>query len=186
VLDDFNAHKSVDEAHERSEHRGPRFVPIAAAILAMVAAAANLANSQRTTQALLAKNDAILLEAKATDQWNYYQAKSIKGYVYDAQATALGSRGAAASLHARAAKYEREKAAIAAQAKDLEERSAAANERSERRMQSHEVIEIGVTLLEIAIVLVSISALVTTPLLSGAAAAAAGLGCIIALMGILR
>jgi hypothetical protein len=57
-VSEFAAHKAF-EATERSqsEHHGARWVPIAAAILAVVTAAFSLLVAQRSTESLVAKND---------------------------------------------------------------------------------------------------------------------------------
>ena len=59
------------------------------AILAVVAAVGSLRAGLLVNEALLAKNDEISLRTQATDQWNYYQSKSIKGVVYATTAQLL-------------------------------------------------------------------------------------------------
>ncbi|MFI5384518.1 MAG: DUF4337 family protein [Fimbriimonadales bacterium] len=48
------------------------------AIVAVLAAIAAMKSGGLANEALLAKNDAILSQSKASDQWNYDQAKGIK------------------------------------------------------------------------------------------------------------
>jgi len=79
---------------------------------------------------------AIMSQAQASDQWAYYQAKSIKGYVYDLQKEKFemdlkAAKGASRSLAGdyqnkidaygdKIKKYEEEKAEIKKKAEDLE------------------------------------------------------------------
>ena len=165
MVDDFSAHKSAEEAHERVHHaEGPRWIPIAASVLAVLAALANLLSNQRSTEALVAKNDAILATTQASDQYNFYQAHRLRETVY--QAAIDAHAGAAPSALRTVAAHERAREpAILRTAKTLEARAAAESARSESALNSHETLEIAVTLFDVAIVLVSISALVGSRLL---------------------
>lgn len=185
----FEPHKAFEEAAERHEHaahgggRGARWVPIAAAILAVLAAIANLVGSQRSTSAIVSKNEAILFTARASDTYNEYEARSIKQHIYEA-ALATGSAREPAKL-AAVAKHERTaKVPVLEKARGFEEEAKLANERSERSLKSFETIEVGVTFLEVAIVLVSISALASTPFLTIVAVLASAVGIVIFLMGL--
>jgi hypothetical protein len=189
----FEAHKVAEEARERHERlergggesHGARWVPIAASILAVIAALANLVSNQRSAAALIAKNEAILAQAKATDAYNFYESRRIRQRLYEA----LVDSGVATDparvtkLRKTAADEIVKEKPILKQAQDSEHAVDVANERSEHALKAHEILEIAVTFFEIAIVLVSISALVTTPLLSGVAIAAATGGLIVFVVG---
>lgn len=193
MQDDFDAHKAMHEAHtddtpahaDGEGHHAPRWTPIAAALLAVLAAIASLFSNQLTTESLLEKNDAILYQAKASDQWNYYQAKRIKEHVY----TAIALTAPAVGLHELQATARKEHQAltrILATAKLLEHDVEIHNARSEHAMRRHQTIEIAVTMFEVAIVLVSISTLVSSPVLSVVAALASILGVFFLASGLLR
>ena len=174
-----DAAKSFEEAHERHEHghEGPRWVPIAAATLAVLAAIAGYFGNLRSTQALVEKNDAIVSTTKASDTWNQYQAGRVKYYVATTaldQGVAPG--GNAANLKQTAASEKAKGPALVEKAHGFEEEAARHNERSERLLNQHETIEVGTTLFEVAIVLVSITALVGSRLLPISAGIAAVLG----------
>jgi hypothetical protein len=179
----FDAHKAIDEAQERHAHAasgaGSRWVPVAAAVLAVLAALTNMLSNQRATQALVAKNDAILAQSRASDQWNYYASRSIKEHIYDAAIDANPVTTAATRARLRGvAEHERTaKAPILEKARDYEREAAAANVASERKMSAYDTFEVAVTLFEIAIVVVSISALTASRMLAvaGALATAGGL-----------
>jgi len=200
VLDDFDARKAIAEAEERHEHavghgggaepparaRHARWVPLAAALLAVVAAIASMLSNKSATEALTLKNQAIFLRTEASDSYNFFEAKSIKEHVYEAvfDANPALASGARAKLSAIAAREKKEKAPILERARAQEEHAKAVNERSERFARAHEVMEGGVTLFEVAIAVVSISALTSSTFLIGFGAAAAAGGLAVLLYGL--
>jgi len=188
LLDDFNAHKAIEEATERHEHaehaahgsgtKAPphvRLVPIAAALLAVVAAIATLLSNKSATEALALKNEAILLRTEASDAYNFYESRSIKEHIYQAALDANPSLSPPVRAKLRdISKHEKtEKRPVLERARALEEDAKKASRRSERVLQAHEVMEGGVTLLEVAIAIVSISALTSSTFLVGFGAVAA-------------
>lgn len=185
-MSDFQAHKAFEDAHERQAagRHGAAWVPIAAAVLAVVTAVAGLAASQRSTAALALKNEAILLTTKASDAYNEYESRSIKQHIYEALVAAGNARDPA-RLSATARHERASGAPVLVKARVFQHDAEAANERSERLRHAFETIEIGVTFLEIAIVLVSISALATTRVLTVVAIVSTGAGILIALAGLL-
>ena len=181
-----NVYPKFNEANERFEQLsrgGNRLVPLAAAIIAVLAALGTLFSHHRSISALTAKNEAILTQARASDRYNSYEAKQVRYNVYSAFLAAglpraqdgkvivqnLAKREQASSLatYADAARYEK-------MAQDKEEES-------NLILKSYETLEIGTTFCEIAIVLVSISALASTRifLTIGSGLAAIGLAFLI-------
>jgi len=191
-MSDFDAAKAFTEARDRHKKtegdgtnagaHGARWVPLAAAILAVLAALASLATTQRSTIALTSKNQAILLFTKASDAFNEYEARSIKQHVYEAL-VAAGNVRDPAKLQAIAAHEKKAGAPVFIKAREFERQATESNDRSERALRSYEHLEIGVTFLEISIVLVSISALATTRLLTVAAITAATAGILLTIYG---
>jgi len=111
----------------------------------------------------------VLSQSQAADQWAFYQAKSIKGYLYEIQTDEVETqlkvnaarwpaetvalyRGLAAEYGARVVRYEAERAQIQQEAKRLEER----RDHAQRHSQT---FGMAVIFLQIAILLSSISAL---------------------------
>ena len=185
----MSAAKSFEEAHERHEHghEGPRWVPIAAACLAVLAAIASYFGNLRSTQALFAKNEAIVATTHASDTYAQYQAGRIKYYLaqtaLDQGVNAGGNREKLQST----AEHEASKGPkLLEKAKAHEEDAAHQNERSEKLLGQHETIEVGATLFEVAIVLVSITALVGSRLLPITAGIAAVLGMVFFLVGLVK
>jgi hypothetical protein len=111
----------------------------------------------------------VISQAQASDQWSYYQAKSIKGYIYDLQKDKLElelraintkvSRSVASDYEKKIAaykenveKYDREKEDIKKKAEELEKRRDDA--------QTHSgTFGLAAMFLQIAILLSSIAAL---------------------------
>ncbi len=186
---DFNAHKALEDAERRHEHAAQaerRWIPMAAAVVAVFAALATLFSNQRSTVALIAKNEAILAQTKASDQYNYFEAKRIKYHMYAAFADAHITSSVVGERHLRsvAQKEEREAKPILDTARKLERDSIADQERSERALRAHEVLEVAVTLFEVSIVFVSISALTTSRLLAYVAAASTTIGMVFFFIGL--
>src|SRR5437899_9563753 len=80
--------QSIEEAVEGAEHRALWIVYLSfsTALIAVLAAISALESGTYSNEALLEKNEALLAQTKASDQWAYYQAKSVKGTIYAAQA----------------------------------------------------------------------------------------------------
>ncbi len=183
-----SAAKSFEEAKERHEHHGgPSWVPIAAAVLAVLAAISGYFGNLRSTQALVEKNDAIVATTHASDTWSQYQSERVKYYIATtAIDQGVNGNGNEDNLR-RLADAEKTKAPpLMTRARAFEEEAKHHNERSERLLQQHETIEVGSTLFEVAIVLVSITALVGSRVLPYTAGAAAVLGMIFFLVGLTR
>ena len=182
------AAKSFEEAKERHEHHGgPSWVPLAAAVLAVLAAISGYFGNLRSTQALVEKNDAIVATTHASDTWSQYQSERVKYYIATtAIDQGVNANGNAENLR-QLADIEKKKAPpLMTQARAYEEEAKHHNERSERLLQQHETIEVGSTLFEVAIVLVSITALVGSRVLPYTAGGAAVLGMVFFLIGLTR
>lgn len=130
---------------------------------------------------------AVMSQSKATDQWSYYQSKSIKGYVYEIQREnlelelkAMGPRASKSLAEEygnkidvyskKIKKYDEEKAKIDKDARELE------NVRDDAQKHS-KAFGMAVIFLQIAILLSSIAALMKKKLLWL-------LGCIVGVFGI--
>src|SRR6184192_3624371 len=95
-----------EHVHHTAEHSGEAWiswVALSTAILAVFAAIAGLLSGKHA-------NEAMMSQIEASDQWNYYQAKSIKSSVLDAK-MALAS-AADEKDRAKSARYEEEQADI--------------------------------------------------------------------------
>ena len=73
--------EKIDEEIERTGGRMIRFIALSTAILAALAAIASLRAGATVNEALVLKAEATQLQAEASDEWSYYQAKGIKGAI---------------------------------------------------------------------------------------------------------
>jgi hypothetical protein len=190
-IPEITVHEKFEEASEIGGHgthqakHGATWVPIAAAVLAVVTAIFTLFTAQRSTESLVEKNEAILQTTRASDAYNEYEARSIKQHIYESLVTAGVARNPDALE--RVAQHEQAAAKpVFAKAMLAEKDAAQANVRAARFRTQYVTMEVGITLLDISIVLVSISALVTTPVLTIVAGSAAAIGLLTCTVGFFR
>jgi hypothetical protein len=80
--------KQVEEAMEEVKHKEKEmegwlsYISLSTAIIAILTALVGLYESQITSKTILTKNEAVLYQSQASDQWNFYQAKSVKSHIY--------------------------------------------------------------------------------------------------------
>jgi hypothetical protein len=162
---EFNAAHVMREVDERTEQleRGGKLVPVATAIIAVLAALATLFSNHSSVLGLQSRTQAGITQTKASDQYNYYESKRIKAEVNQAlmQAGLVKDPVALKALEQRIAKENNEAASILTQAQAQEAQSETELGQAERKMASYESHEIAATLFEVSIVLVSITALMT-------------------------
>jgi hypothetical protein len=77
--------REVEETAERRDPLAQRIALMTAALLT-VGAIVNYASGNAQTEALFLKNESILRQGQASDQWAYYQSKSTKSHIADAAA----------------------------------------------------------------------------------------------------
>ncbi len=152
------------EAHEHAEHAKhaahendpfTAMVSITIAILAVVAAVASSLETFESASAIIGANQAVLAQEQATDQWNFYEAKSLKKNLY---AIAAGQGGAKAADYTQKAKTEGAGEDQAqAEAKALEHERDQALERSEAHEARHHRLSIAATLIEMGIAISTIA-----------------------------
>src|SRR5437773_8944101 len=79
-----------EAVREELEHEGGAFlrrIALTTALLAALASVASLRAGDAANEALVQKAEATRLQAEASDQWAYYQAKGIKAAVQEAART---------------------------------------------------------------------------------------------------
>jgi hypothetical protein len=180
-----DAAKAFEEARERNERggEGERWIPVAAAVLAVLAAVSGFLSNVRSTAALVAKNDAIVATAHASDTYAQYQAERQKFYAYQSLIDAGVARDVA-KVRKIASREAKKAPPLLLKAHGFEEQATRLDEHSDALLSSHERIEVAATLFEVAIVLVSISALAGSRLLPVTAAVATAIGIVIFVVGL--
>ena len=176
--------KQVEEAmedakhHDAEESKWMSYISLSTAIIAIVTALAGLYESQVTAKTILAKNEAVLYQSQASDQWNFYQSKSVKGHIYTVNAELFPAK--AAEFTEKAAKYKIEQEAIKKEAQKLEAKKEESTIESEKYYHKHHILSFAITFLQISIALASISALTKNKTFWLGSLVLSGIGAIIA------
>jgi len=154
-------HAPHDHAVEHAAHSGDqlsRWVAVFTAILAALSGLLHYEEGVLQTQALIYKNDAVLLQSKASDQWNYYQAQSNKSHLMEIAAeTATPDKQA--HYRDEIGKYEARKKDTAAKARQLEQQVEDANRQSERSQHPQHMFGQALALISVAISLAAVTSL---------------------------
>ena len=146
------------EHAEHVAHSGDSFMSLVAVSIAALAVIAATVGSLETIEAAGAgsdKNDAVLLQNKASDQWAFYQAKSLKKNLYEI--AAAGNEPKAVAFLAQAKRYDTESADIMKEAKEIEHKSEEKLHSAEHHLHRHHILTIAVTFLHISIAVATIS-----------------------------
>src|SRR5213593_4034844 len=134
---------------EGSRRRGlTTRVAVTAAVLAVLASLSALQAERTAAESILQKNEAVLAQSRASDEWAFRQAKSIKLHLQE-----LGPGGVKDA--------ERQRADIAAseeRARDDEGERDQANREARQQFEQHHRFAVGTSLLQIAIVLEMLAA----------------------------
>lgn len=146
------------EHAEHAAHSNDNFttkVSITVAILAVLAASVGSLETIETAGVTVAKNEAVLLQNKATDAWNFFQAKSMKKNMYEIAAASGGPK--ADDFAKQAKRYGAEQDDVKKQAEDFEKKSEARLHASEGHAHRHHVLTIAVTMLHISIAVATVA-----------------------------
>jgi len=160
-VDTDKLRETIDAEIEKSGGRMLRMTALATAILAAVTAVASLRAGSTVNEALVLESEATQLQARASDQWAYYQAKGIKAAVAAnaASAFAANARSAPDSLTALVARYTREQGDIQTEARKLEQERDARVVEANRLLEQHHRYAYAVAILQVAIALGAVAAL---------------------------
>mgnify|MGYP003332906137 FL=1 len=123
--------KAEKQAQKDKEARDSwtKYVSLTLVCLAVLTAIATLKGGGFTTRTLKELNEATYQQAHASDQWAFFQAKSIKQNLYEIERDLLpkdADAKAAEKVTAKIEKYEKEKGEITKEAKGHEEKRDAA------------------------------------------------------------
>jgi hypothetical protein len=182
MSEDFHVHGAHDHELEHAAHHGVTLaqqVAIFTAVLAAIGALVSYLGGKSQNDALMHKNEAVLYKAQASDQWSFYQAKSMKGHIMGV-ASELVPPARRQAYAEEVARYEKEKKEIMAKAQALEEKSSHENELAEKSLHPHHTLALAMTFIQIAIALASVTALTNRRWLMIPAGIGAVVGCSLA------
>ena len=114
---------AVEEAVEKERDGLAQRVALMTAILATIGALVSYQSGTAQNEALFLKNQSILKQAEASDQWAFYQSKSTKSHLDEAVAALTEKPELKARYLADRDKQERQKAEIKTEADKLQAES---------------------------------------------------------------
>ena len=160
-IDTDKLRETIDEEIEKRGAPLLRAISLTTAVFAALAAVASLRAGATVNEAVLLKTEATRLQALASDQWSYYQAKGIKAAIAGSSAAAwtIAGRAVPPALTSEAARYTRDQAAITIEAKRFEHERDAKSAEADALLAQHEYFAAAVALFQIAIALGAVAAL---------------------------
>jgi serine phosphatase RsbU (regulator of sigma subunit) len=158
----FHVHGPHDhEVEHVTQHGGDSFtarLAVLTAVLSTIGAIFGYMGGHSQNAALLYKNEAAIQKTAASNQWNYYQAKSNKQNLAELSIT-LTSGEAREKYAQEVERNKKEKQEIKVEADKLEAVAKAADQKSELEMHVHERWALATTLLQVAIAMAAITLL---------------------------
>jgi Na+/glutamate symporter len=158
----FHVHGPHDHELEHAAQHEPKGMAgqlaVATAILATVGAMFAYMGGATQANAGLYKNTAAIKKTEASNQWNYYQAKSNKQNLAEL-AVELAPEAKRAFYVEEIKRYKTEKAEVMAEAKKLDAESSEWDKKSDEQMHQHHRWAQATTALQIAIAMAAIALL---------------------------
>ena len=184
----FHVHGPHDHELEHAAHgahgghgekdRFASTIAVMTAILATIGALFSYMGGATQANAGLYKNNAAIKKTEASNQWNYYQAKSSKQNLAEL-AMALVPEDRKATYKDEVERYKKEKAEIKAGAEKLEAEAKAWDEQSDQQMHQHHRWAQATTALQISIALAAIALLTRRKWLEYGMFGVAGIGVVL-------
>jgi hypothetical protein len=175
-LEELEAHEHVEHAAHAAHGNDPllTYVSITIAVLAVLSAVVGSLETVASGQALSQKNEAVLAQARASDSWAFYQAKSLKKHLYGIAADGGGPK--ADKYRKTAGENAADEERIQGEAKTFEKQRDERLKLSETAEDRHHRLTVAATLLHmgIAIATIAIIARRKWPWLASLILAAAG------------
>jgi len=166
----------LEEAVEKERDGLTQNIALMTAILATIGALISYQSGSAQNEAMFLKNQSILKQAEASDQWAFYQAKSMKGHLDDAVAALSSVPEIKARYLADKEKEDKQKTEVQAEAQKLQAESRKLGEESEARLKPHERLALALTFIQIAIALAAITVLTKRRWLLWGSVASAAIG----------
>ncbi len=154
-------HEAIQEEMEREGGGFLKRIALTTAVLAAFAAIAALQAGATVNEALLLKTESTRLQAEASDQWSYYQAKGLKAAVQEAIAASWEAAGKPVPdrLREQAKRYAEEQGEIKKAAKEKEEERDAKSREADHLLHRHHRFANAVALFQVSIALGALAAL---------------------------
>jgi len=161
---EIEVEKLNETIHEEMEKEGGRFlkqIALTTAVLAAFAAVAALKAGSTVNEALVLKTESTRLQAQASDQWTYYQAKGLKAAVEEASKASWEALGKEAphQFVDKAARNTEEQVEIKKLAEELEKSRDEKSAEADHLLHEHHRFANTVALFQVSIALGALAAL---------------------------
>lgn len=160
-VDTDKLHEAIKEELEQEGSTLIKRIALTTALLAALAAVAALLAGGTINEALLLKNASTHLQAQASDQWAYYQAKGIKAAMQDTITAIWTATGqpVPASVVEQQQRYLKEQEEIKKEATQFEQERDVKSTEADHLIHRHHAFARAVTLFQVAIALGAVAAL---------------------------
>jgi hypothetical protein len=154
-------HEAIHEELEREGGGFLRQVALTTAVLAALAAVSALRAGATVNEALLLKTEATRLQAEASDQWAYYQAKGVKAAIQEATRTSWLAAGKEPPLDyaEKQKRYGEEQKEIQDKAREREKERDEKSREADHLLHQHHRFANAVALFQVSIALGAVAAL---------------------------
>ena len=186
----FHVHGPHDHELEHAAHHGEKdsfagMIAVMTAILATIGALFSYMGGATQANAGLFKNNAAIKKTEASNQWNYYQAKSGKQNLAEL-ALVLVTEDKKEQYKSEIERYKKEKGEIKAAADKLEAEAKDWDRQSDEQMHLHHRWAQATTALQISIALAAIALLTRRKWLEWGMFGVAGLGVVLGIAAMLH
>ncbi|MES2191356.1 MAG: DUF4337 domain-containing protein [Pseudomonadota bacterium] len=161
-------------------------IAVITAIIATVGAIFSYMGGATQANAGLYKNNAAIKKTEASNQWNFFQAKSTKQSLAEVSRDLTTVEADKAKYQAKIDRYEKEKNDIKLVAEKLESESAAWDKSSDEQMHQHHRWAQATTVLQVSIALAAIALLTRKKWLEYGMFALAGVGLVVGALAALH
>jgi glucan biosynthesis protein len=160
-IDTDKLREAIDEEIEKEGGALLRTIALTTALFAALAAIASLQAGGTVNEALALKTEAAVLQAKASDQWAYYQAKGLKATVTELSKSTWAAldKPAPEDLAKSLEKYTEDQKSSREKAEEFEKQRDEKNKEAEDLLHHHHYFAQSVALLQVAIALGAVAAL---------------------------
>ena len=157
LVAELRAEHAAQKAKEKRDG-WTKYVSLTMVVIAVLAAIATLKGGGFSTRTLKEMNEATFNQTQASDQWSYYEAKSIKQNLYEIEldhltATPSPDAVVVAKMKAKVDKYDKDKADITSLAKKYEAVRDLARKTATSAAEHSKEMGLSITLFQIAIAL---------------------------------
>lgn len=160
-IDTDKLRETIDEELEHEGGNLLRGIALSTALLAAMAAIASLEAGGTVNEALALKTEATRLQAEASDQWAYYQAKGLKATIIEAEKNSWLAldKTPPPDLAAKAERYADDQKTSKDAAEKLEHERDEHGKEADELMHHHHFYAQSVALLQVSIALGAVAAL---------------------------